>query len=228
MPNLIDLTGKKFGMLTVVRFLSKGTRSQTNWLCRCECGSELVVRGGNLNSGNSKSCGCTRKGGLKHGFSDHKLYPVRRTIISRCYDKNNRSYDRYGERGIKVCDEWFDPETFVKWALGSGWKPGLQIDRIDNDGDYCPENCRFITPMENTHNKPPMRSTNTTGYAGVFIPKRAKKNKSENKYQSGVYHKVIGYKYLGMYPTAKEAAIARDQYIIDNNLPHRLQVLTRD
>jgi hypothetical protein len=221
----VNRAGHKYGMLTVIRRAYKPGKN-AYWLCECECGKEVEVSACNLRSGNSKSCGCSTnrfisEKNTKHGLTNHPIYSVWEHIRSRCnYEKNNR-YHRYGGRGISICKEWEDSETFVKWALESGWKPGLQIDRIDNDGDYCPENCRFVTPGENTYNKTIPYSNNRTGYSGVHYRRHM------NRYQARITFKwkTIA---IGHFDSIEEAAIARDQYIIDNNLPHALQILTRD
>jgi hypothetical protein len=88
---------------------------------------------------------------FKHGFANHPLRSIRKSMIHRCYNENNPFYKNYGERGIKVCDEWKDSlESFMDWAISNGWVKGLSIDRIDNDGDYEPNNCHWITVSENS------------------------------------------------------------------------------
>ena len=213
---IINEVGNKYCMLTVVNKV-KSHGKNSRWNCRCECGNETEVFRNNLISGNVKSCGCS-KYKYGHGLRKHKLYDVWNTMKARCENVNNNRYDRYGKRGIKVCDEWKNPEVFIKWALGSGWEPRLQIDRIDNDGNYCPSNCRFVDSMTNAHNKSPLMKNNKSGYAGVFLYKK------NNKFQSVVTSKT-GSKFLGYYMTPEDAAVARDRYIIENNLPHKLQIL---
>ena len=94
-------------------------------------------------------------GNPKHGlFHDNqKLFNLWQTMKSRCENPNREKYKDYGERGIRVCNEWKDASNFVLWALENGYKDGLQLDRIDNNGNYCPENCRFVTPKENSRNR---------------------------------------------------------------------------
>ena len=105
---------------------------------------------------------------LKHGYSRHPLYSVWNGIKNRCYNKNEKQYGVWGGRGISVCDEWINnPKAFIEWALKSGYKKGLFIDRINNDMDYEPNNCRFITRANSNRNTQLLRSTNTTGYRGV-------------------------------------------------------------
>lgn len=106
-----------------------------------------------------------------HGYSDHPLYRVWAEIKERCYNKDHIQYNDYGGRGITICDEWFDPKVFIEWALPL-WKKGLYLDRQGNDGNYCPENCRFVTPKESAHNTRLLRKDNTSGYRGVSFQNR--------------------------------------------------------
>lgn len=108
-------------------------------------------------------------GNPKHGlYREHRgLFGVWQTMKSRCENPNRGKYKDYGGRGIKICDEWYEASNFVKWALNNGYKSGLQLDRIDNNGDYCPENCRFVTPKENSRNR---RNTKFVTVNGVTKP----------------------------------------------------------
>lgn len=133
------------------------TRPQSGpqWFCvvECECGSTRVVSISNLRS--TKSCGCKTSeiissGKTKHGKSRDPLYRVWSGMNGRCNDRRNQFY---GGRGISVCDEWKEFETFYDWAIANGWKQGLQVDRYpDRDGDYCPSNCRLVTSLVNNNN----------------------------------------------------------------------------
>jgi len=152
----IDISGKKFGMLTVIKY-SHAVGYLAFWLCKCDCGKLKVLKGRDIKYGNTKSCGCLRdklmheqKHALKHGMKNKKLYSVWRAMKKRCECKTVYYFKRYGGRGIKVCDEWHDPSKFFKWALSHGYKEGLSIDRINNDGNYYPSNCQWITRSENT------------------------------------------------------------------------------
>jgi hypothetical protein len=104
---------------------------------------------------------------MKHGYRYYPLYQVWVNMKKRCYNKDNKQYKDYGGRGIIVCDEWMNPKIFIEWCLANGWEKGLQIDRRDNDGNYDPDNCRFVTPKENSLNRGLLRSDNTSGYRGV-------------------------------------------------------------
>lgn len=155
MSELRDLTGKKFGRLTVLELAMRGSRG-TKWLCRCDCGNETVVFGGNLTRGNTLSCGCLRyerlrEGITSHGLSGSRLHSIWCGMRKRCNNPKAMRYERYGGRGITICDEWLDDfAAFHAWAMANGYRDDLSIDRIDNDGDYEPGNCRWITLSENT------------------------------------------------------------------------------
>ena len=151
-----DLTGMKFGKWTVLKFSHKNKYYSPHWLCRCECKIEKIVRGAELKNGSStqcKGCACKNKF-LKHGLREHPLYKVWAGMKTRCYNPNRIQYKNWGGRGIAVCDEWKDnPKAFYDWSIANGWKKGLEIDRINNEGNYEPNNCRFIPSQINNQNK---------------------------------------------------------------------------
>lgn len=156
----IDYTGMKFGRWTVLgvapNHITSGGYSVAMWDCVCECGTRRAVRGNDLRLGKSVSCGCylvDNPVSRKHGATGSHLYMIYHGMRARCYNPNNDDYKHYGGRGIKICDEWQDYETFQSWALRNGYVDGLTIDRIDVNGDYCPNNCRWITMDEQKANK---------------------------------------------------------------------------
>jgi hypothetical protein len=211
------MIGKRFGKLVVVQKSNKLTKDgRKYWECVCDCGETVFALTHHFHE--SKKCNKCETEHKKidnctHGLSSKRLYHVWLNFRDRCENSLNKQYSGYGGRGITVCDEWRnDPTDFIKWAEGNGYKEGLQIDRIDNDGNYSPENCRFVTQHENLKNKGKY-TNNTSGYKGVYAL----------KYKSSIYFlakQVVNGKqvYLGSYKTAMEAAKIRDKYVISNNL----------
>lgn len=154
MGTFIDLTGQRFGSLTVIE--RDFTKSTTAWKCQCDCGNECVVFSANLTRGHTKSCGCLR---LKHGQYYQKIYWVWSSMKKRCYNSNHPTFKNYGARGIKVCDEWKNSfQSFYEWAIKNGYESGLKqgectLDRIDVNGNYEPSNCRWVSMKEQQNNK---------------------------------------------------------------------------
>lgn len=154
MSKKIEMNGLKFHRLLVLGEAGKASNGKSMWRCQCECGKEVIVRGDHLRGGRIKSCGCLGANayGVTNLDSNSPLVATYMNMIYRCEDKNHRAYHRYGARGIAVCKEWHDFPVFEKWANENGWHLGLEIDRIDNDKGYCPENCRIVTRKENVRN----------------------------------------------------------------------------
>lgn len=148
-----DLTGNKFGKLTVIR-KSANIRGRVAFECLCDCGKTCFVTSDDLKQSRTKSCGCLKSGNRKtHGMSHSKLYNSWRAMHERCRLKTHIGFKNYGGRGISVCDEWKNFQSFYEWALKSGYTEGLTIDRIDVDGNYEESNCRWVTMQEQQKNK---------------------------------------------------------------------------
>ena len=140
--------GDKFNKLTAIKFIEK-RNSQQYWLFICDCGIEKVIRVENVKIGHTKSCGCLQKE-IKHGMIKTRVYKSWQSMKDRCLNKNNPAYKNYGDRGITICDEWLDFENFLK-DMGERLK-GKSIDRINNNGNYCKENCQWATQKEQNNN----------------------------------------------------------------------------
>lgn len=155
-----DLSGRRFGRLSVIQFSHRCSGGRLYWSCKCDCGNASTVRAENLRRGKTSSCGCLnleqrRERASKHGLSRHPLYDTWKGIVARCDDHRSISYRRYGGRGIE--NRFQSLAHFVAWAeaLPSdlGFSPEKQIDRIDNNGHYSPDNCRFVMPVDNARNR---------------------------------------------------------------------------
>lgn len=164
----IDLTGQKFGRLTVLEIAVDEPGKKKKWKCRCDCGNECIIAGSNLRSGHSTQClecgyEATKASRIIHGKTGTKLYKVWRAMLNRCENQKSKSFPNYGGRGIKVSTEWHDPTVFFTWAESTGYTEGLEIDRIDTNGDYEPENCRWVKRIVNANNK---RNNKLIGHNG--------------------------------------------------------------
>lgn len=159
MARVKDMSGQRFGRLVVRSFAGIGEDHTALWNCVCDCGNETVVRGYSLRRGHTQSCGCFNGYAASvrnstHGETKTRLYKCWQGMKSRCYYERNIAYDRYGGRGIQVCDEWRDDfEAFRDWALKNGYSDELTLDRIDTNGHYEPSNCRWATMVEQNRNR---------------------------------------------------------------------------
>ena len=166
MGGRIDLTGQKFGRLSVTRFVGTDHRGEAMWECVCECGTTKKVLGGHLRKGNVKSCGCLArelstiratnmhtKGNTRHNGSKTRLYTTWENMKTRCFNKNNKAYKWYGALGVTVCTEWLKFENFQQWAENSGYREDLTIERINPFGNYEPSNCTWIPKNEQRKNQ---------------------------------------------------------------------------
>lgn len=151
---LIDITGKKIGKLTVIKYNNDGT-----WLCKCDCGNYVNKLSSNLRRNKYPNCGCESrwwKANLIHDHCYERIYNIYEKMKTRCYSKDDKSYKYYGLRGIKICDEWLGKEgfnNFYEWSMAHGYSDALSIDRIDVNGNYMPENCRWTNFKTQQNNK---------------------------------------------------------------------------
>ena len=197
----IDLTGKIFGYLKVLE-KSFIKNKHIYWKCQCRCNKIVHILGTSLKGGKTKSCGCYKqennigKRRFKHGQSNGKnpLYGVWNSIKQRIFNPNHKDYHNYRGRGIKICKEWLDDyKIFYSWAISNGYQKGLEIDRIDNDGNYEPDNCKWSTRTEQALNK---QQKSNSGYPYIYI--------RQNKYV--IIKRINGIKkYFGSFESAQEA-----------------------
>lgn len=156
------MTGVKFENCEVLKRSGTNNDNKAVWLCLCRCGEEFKRTGKQLRRGKLNSCGCIRNEKIKevgfknitHGQSGSRLYDIWRGVKKRCRHKNDKGYKHYGGRGINVCDDWYENyESFEKWARNNGYQENLTIDRIDVNGDYTPNNCRWVDMKTQQRNR---------------------------------------------------------------------------
>jgi len=193
---------------------NKSKKKYRYCICACEqCNRQFTRQTRSLIANkNCKKCTITNK--TIHSDSYSKIYKVWTAMKQRCSNSNNKSYDRYGGRGIFVCSEWENYIVFKEWAL-SEYKEGLSIDRIDNNKGYSPDNCRWVDMKVQARNTCKIRKNNTSGYRGVCFSKK------DNRWISTIRinNKNI---FLGNFTDKLEAAKAYDNYVIANNLEHTI------
>jgi hypothetical protein len=149
--------GKTYNRLTITEVLPKKGGQNIRVITICSCGVTKEIRLSHIKSGKIKSCGCLNlemkfaRG--KHHLTEHLLYGVWCNMRSRCYNEKNVAYRNYGGRGIRVHHSWNNFIVFYNWAISAGWEKGLEIDRINNNGNYTPKNCRIVTPRNNNRNR---------------------------------------------------------------------------
>ena len=172
MGKIKDLKNQTFGYLQVVKYREKDKNNKALWECKCKCGQTKVARGSDLTTGKIKSCGCYKTEMIvnkttKHKLSHSRIYCIYHNMLERCNNQNNSHYCYYGERGIKVCEEWSNKKdgflSFYDWAIKNGYTDELTIDRINNNGDYDPNNCRWTDMKTQNRNK---RSNRILTYNG--------------------------------------------------------------
>ena len=188
-------------------------------LYECQyCGSEFECKSDSVNTGNTKSCGCLRGGNPTHGLRSHRFYPTWYNMTYRCSNPKSKDYKDYGARGITVCEEWLDIRNFTEWCNSTCPKlEGYTLDRINNDKGYSPENCTWSDKTAQVLNRRIMKN-NKSGYVGVIWYIRDKRWVVNIR----ISKKLIN---IGSFKDKIEAVLARDNYIIENKLPHKLSIL---
>ena len=157
-----DMSGVVIGKLIVIE-RSGSIGGKAAWLCKCSCGQEKIIAGADIRRGEQKSCGCSQtiwaqSARVVHGKSRTALHRLWRNMINRCERPQSHNYNRYGGRGITVCQEWRNSSlSFITWCVNNGHGKGLELDRVDNDKGYSPDNCRFVTRAVNQANKSPRK-----------------------------------------------------------------------
>lgn len=160
MSKLIDLTEQKFGRLTVIKRVEKQNKTRSAyWLCQCECGNTTIVSSPNLKNKHAMSCGCLQQESrlthsITHGLAKTRIYRIYLGMKKRCYNKNYFQFQYYGGKGIRICDEWLNNfKSFYDWSIANNYNDTLTIDRINSNGNYCPENCRWVDKYVQANNK---------------------------------------------------------------------------
>ena len=216
-PRLIGDTFRKYPT-------EKSNQKRTYGLFECQyCKKEFECQVSSVKNKGTISCGCQKNRIIKeqhsinisHGMAKHRFYKKWNQMIRRCTNTKDIGYENYGGRGIKVCEDWLDPKTFLAWCDATFPNiEGYSLDRIDNDKGYSPENCTWSSrTIQNINQR--IQKSNTSGFVGVMYIK--------NKDKWAVSLSYLGKRvYIGSFLTIEEAVLARDNYIIENKLPHKL------
>lgn len=220
MPKRLDVTNERYGKLVALRFVKTDASKRTLWEFKCDCGNTIIKRLGDVRTGDTKSCGCLHRKTLSEEGSMHKkinprTYQAWNDMKQRCLNPNRTNFKNYGLRGITVCERWIN--SYENFVNDMGEAPlNYSLERVNNDGNYNPDNCKWATRSEQNHNKR-LRSDNNSGLRGIH-------QRKSGKWRVNIKHlgKVI---YNKTFDTIEQAAIARNEFIISNNLPHQLNQL---
>lgn len=194
---LKPMKGKRFGRLIVKEYVGK-----SKWLCICDCGNIKAIDGNKLRSHETLSCGCLQKeraseANIRHGQTNTRLYAIYRGIKARCKNPHVKEFERYGGRGITICEEWAQSfEAFAMWANENGYADNLTIDRIDNDKGYSPENCRWADYTTQGRNRRNVRKLTYKGITQTF---------QEWSQQTGVPFHTLRYRILKLHWSTENA-----------------------
>lgn len=205
---------------TYMRYPTEKSRQKYRYgLYECPyCNKEFESMVQQVKNGGAQSCGCLVGKNTTHGLKSNRFYDTWYNMVKRCNNPKNKNYKNYGARGITVCEEWLDVATFVAWAESTYPNiEGYTLDRIDNGKGYSPENCRWADKTTQASNQR-IQKNNKSGYVGVSWYARHKRWRAN----IGINNKLI---HIGCFPTIEEAVLARDNYIVENKLPHKLSIL---